>query len=259
MSFDHTTVKLGKKDARFDPRTLKFADFTTTYVPPSSAAYGLGLTYAMDGNDQYGDCGVAAFAHQVQVWNSLTDRSFAVGEAQCIAAYEVLCPGFNPVTDANDNGTDLLTNCQYWKSHGIDDPASSYGRDQISAYMSVDPTNTMDVEQSIAQFGGLYLGVQLPISAQSQVGSLWTVTSGRNAEPGSWGGHAIPVISYDPDKLCVVTWGALQYMTWDFLYTYGDESYCLLSRNWFAGPASGSGLSPSGFSFGKLKAALANL
>lgn len=50
--------------------------------------------------------------------------------------------------------------------------------------------------------------------------------------PGSWGGHAVPVLAYDSDTLTCITWGAKKRMTWEFLARYCDESYAPLSPDW---------------------------
>jgi hypothetical protein len=42
------------------------------------------------------------------------------------------------------------------------------------------------------------------------------------------------VVAYDQRGLTVVTWGALQRMTWGFLYAYCDEAYAVLSQDWIS-------------------------
>ena len=78
---------------------------------------------------------------------------------------------------------------------------------------------------------------------------------GRPSQPGSWGGHCVPLSGYDANKIWCVTWGALQPMTWQFLSTYCDEAYVLLSQEWMEA----SGVSPSNLAWGQLMADLANL
>jgi hypothetical protein len=54
-----------------------------------------------------------------------------------------------------------------------------------------------DIATAIWLFGGAYIGVELPISAQNQ--DVWDVPAnpGPNDEPGSWGGHAVYVVGYE--------------------------------------------------------------
>ena len=58
-------------------------------------------------------------------------------------------------------------------------------------------TNIVEIRQSIALFGGVYIGLALPLTAQNQ--DVWDVVpnGGANAEEGSWGGHCVYVPKYD--------------------------------------------------------------
>jgi hypothetical protein len=113
---------------------------------------------------------------------------------------------------------------------------------------------------SVFIFEGCYIGVQLPISAQAQVQNhhTWSVppggTTGDGAK-GSWGGHAIPVVAYDARGVTVVTWGALQRMTWSFWEAYCDEAYAILSKDYL----NKKKISAEGFNLEQLQADLADL
>ena len=86
---------------------------------------------------------------------------------------------------------------------------------------------------------------------------MWAVppqgTSGPGA-PGSWGGHAVPVVAYDPRGLTVITWGKALRMTWGFWQAYCDEAYGILSPDFLA-----KGKAPNGFDLATLKSDLAEL
>jgi hypothetical protein len=162
--------------------------------------------------------------------------------------------GFNPnaklVNGVNptDNGTYLTAALSYWQKTGFDGVT-------IDAYATVKPGNRIDVQGAIADFGGLYIGVQLPLAAQDQTPGTWSVTTGSGSAAGTWGGHCIYVTGYDTSGLYAVTWGSIQAMTWDWFETYCDEAYVPLSKSWLEK----SGKSPSGLAWGQLDAALANL
>ena len=57
------------------------------------------------------------------------------------------------------------------------------------------------IATAIWLFGGAYIGVELPLAAQSQ--DVWNVPAnpGPDDEPGSWGGHAIYLVGYDLPEL----------------------------------------------------------
>jgi hypothetical protein len=241
-------VKLGKNAARHDPRTFYYAKYRTGQAAaPAEAHWGHGISFAMLENDKYGDCVEAGYAHQVQIWGARAGNPFTPTDDEVISAYTAIT-GFNPDDPSTDKGTDMLTACNYWRSAGL-------GGQEITAYAKVSPQDKEQVSEAIAWYGGAYVGVQLPKSAQSQVGHEWVVTTGRDAEAGSWGGHCIPLVGYDQDTVWCVTWGAQQKMTWEFLTTYCDEAFVMLAKEWIAA----SGESPSHLAWGQLLADLANL
>ena len=69
---------------------------------------------------------------------------------------------------------------------------------------------------------------ELPKSAQTQQDE-WTVTSGPDAKPGSWGGHCVNLVDYTSDGPTCVTWGRTMPMTWQFFDKYCDEAYAAIS------------------------------
>jgi hypothetical protein len=106
-------------------------------------------------------------------------------------------------------------------------------------------------------FGGLYLGIWLPLSAASQ--ATWDVspdgsTSG-DYEPGSWGGHAVYMPGYASKTVTIATWGARVRATWEFLHEYCDEAYCVISEDFLYR----TGKTPQGFNIDALTEALTSL
>jgi hypothetical protein len=110
---------------------------------------------------------------------------------------------------------------------------------------------------AIDLFGAVYLGLDMPIDAQNQP-TLWDALSdypNGNGAPGSWGGHAVPLVGYDPNELKLVTWGQEIAETYKFSACYCTEAYAILSTDW----ANGTLNAPSGFNFTQLQADLAAL
>ncbi len=238
----------GKKPPRHDPRTLRYAAYRTSFTPvaPVQAHWGRNLPFTPLGNTQYGDCAEAGYAHQVQVWCDRAGHPFVPDDTETLGAYSAIT-GFNPADPSTDQGTDMLSACQFWKATGL-------GGHQVYAYLSLQMAQWA-IREAIALYGGCYIGLALPLSAQGQAGGVWAVTTGPDAEAGSWGGHCVNLTGYDQDMLWCSTWGALQAMTWEWLETYLDEAFVLLSRDWLRA----SGQSPSGLAWGALQADLANL
>jgi hypothetical protein len=253
---DPRKLKLGKSVARHDPRTLLLASYVTPALPTPPASFDLTSkvkSWGMMDNDQIGDCTCAAAGHLLMEWTANGGKKmFTPTDKQIVAAYSAIT-GYNPTTGANDNGANEIDVLNYWRQSGI-------AGHKIGAYVALEPSNHNHVMDSVYIFEGCYIGVQLPISAQAQVQNHkpWSVPPGGptgDGKPGSWGGHAVPVVAYDSRGLIVVTWGALQGMTWSFWEAYCDEAYAILSPDYLDGKQQ----APQGFSLQQLEADLEDL
>lgn len=222
-------VKLGKLPPRHDPRTLqlsKYLDVSKLPPPPPAVDYAAAIDdWPMMKNDTVGDCTCATAGHMIEQWTTYAQKPFTPDDGAIIGAYSAIT-GYDPVTGLNDNGAVILDVLNYWRRRGI-------ARHQILAYVGLEPGNHIELKDAVAIFGSCYLGLALPISAQHQ--AVWAVPPGGRigtGAPGSWGGHAVPVVAYDIRGLTVVTWGELKRMTWTFLDAYCDEAYAVLSNDW---------------------------
>jgi hypothetical protein len=128
---------------------------------------------------------------------------------------------------------------------------------QIYAYCEVVASAWEHIKLALWLFRGLYIGVELPLTAQGQ--SVWDVvpsTPDRNS-PGSWGGHAVNVIAISPDEsIEFISWGARMRMTRAFWDAYVDEVYAVVTHD-LAAPD--SVLAANGFNLQQLEADLAEL
>lgn len=224
-------MKLGKTAPRHDPRTLQLANYLKPKALPPAPLQanwtGTVSQWPMMANDRIGDCTCAAAGHLIEEWTSNAGKPVVPPDSAIIAAYSKIT-GYNPKTGANDNGANELDVLNYWRQSGI-------GGHKIDAYTALEPGNHEHVKDSVYLFGGCYIGLGLPLSAQNQ--DVWSVPPGGavgQGAPGSWGGHAVPVVEYDARGLTVVTWGALKVMTWSFWDTYCDEAYGVISLDWIA-------------------------
>jgi hypothetical protein len=169
----------------------------------------------------------------------------------------------------------MLSFLKYWRKTGLPVGGKTH---QILGFASVNRANPSEISQTIDLFGGVYLGVALPVTAQNQ--TMWSVPNGLtgDAAPGSWGGHCVPIVadSLDstyaipqvkalapcpgvwegPGGLKVITWGAVYPATWYFLLCYADEAYVVFAPEWLNQT---TGLSPSKFDYAQLLADLAAL
>ena len=233
------TLRLGKKEAQHDPRTLKLSAYLKPELPapPDSVDWTVGVgDWGLYGNDRLGDCVVAGCAHMIGCWTRWAAGTPSwVPLSDVVSTYLELSP--------NDEGLVVLDFLKRWRKPGV------LGH-PIGAFVSVDPNSTWQLMQAITYFGGVYLGVQLPISAQGQ--DTWTVTDPGlrgAAAPGSWGGHCVTVQAFDASGLTCVTWGKTKRLSWGFWSAYCDEAFALASVDWVC---SDSQESPTGLDMAAL-------
>lgn len=164
--------KLGKLPPRLDSRTLKLAKYLRkgTALPPAPPAIDWTAKIAawpMMANDTLGDCTCAAAGHMIECWTANAGDAFTPTSAQIIAAYSA-AGGYVAGNPSTDNGAVELDVLNYWRQQGI-------AGHKIHAYAAFDPRNAECARQAIALFGGAYIGLALPLSAQNQ--DVWDVPS----------------------------------------------------------------------------------
>jgi hypothetical protein len=203
---------------------------TAATLPPPPATLDMSGkvgTLGMMLNDSIGDCTIAAVGHGIQVWtgNAVNGTPVVVPDATILSVYETLS-GYDPSAPSSDVGCVFVNVLAYWESNGI-------GGHKIEHFAALDVLNQSQVKEAFWLFGGGYLGIALPVSAQTQ--TVWDVPAGGvtgDGAPGSWGGHAVAVVGYNATGPLVITWGSIKQMTWAFFTTYVDEAYALLSKDW---------------------------
>ncbi|MDX6450130.1 MAG: hypothetical protein QOH16_179 [Gaiellaceae bacterium] len=238
---------LGKLPVRTDVRTLslaRYVDSSQLPAPPDAFDDTTAVdSWPMYANDRIGDCTTAAAAHMIEAWTAAgRGHAIALSESSVLDAFAHV-KRTDPVT--GEEGAVELDVLRYWRKTGI-------GGHRIGAYSRVAVWDQKLVQTSAWLFGGLYIGLQMPLSAHGQTVWDWTGSLTGPACPGSWGGHAVDVVRYDRNGLTVVTWGRLQELTWSFWARYCDEAYCILSDDFLT-----KGNAPNGFDLAALEADLA--
>jgi hypothetical protein len=243
-----TRVKLGKLPVRTDVRTLslpRYVDRDELPTPPADLDLASAVPeWPMYANDRVGDCTTAAAAHMIEAWTAPTrGRAVELAERAVLAAFDEV-KQVDPVT--GEDGAVELDVLRLWRKRGI-------GGHRIGAFVRVPVRDHGLVRDAAFLFGGLYIGLELPLSAERQQTWDWTHRLDGPAKPGSWGGHAVDVVAYDVDTLTVVSWGRLQKLTWAFWDRYVDEVYAVLSVDFL----DEAGRAPNGFDLAGLKKDLA--
>ncbi len=186
----------------------------------------------MYGNDRIGDCTTAAAGHMIEAWSAAaTGRAVEVTEQAVLKAFDAV-KVVDP--DTGEEGAVELDVLKLWRDTGI-------GGHAIGAFAALEPSDHDLVRAAAYLFGGVYIGIELPLRAQTQ--RIWDWAGGDEGRdaPGSWGGHAVDIVRYDESGLTAVTWGMLQELTWSFWDHYCDEAYCIISADFLS-----NGVTPAG-------------
>lgn len=218
--------KLGRKPARIDERTLKLSNYKVgELITPPTCDYTSKVTNLGPMlNDTLGDCTIAGICHLIQLWTAENSKQTIIPDNEVLKLYETIT-GYNPNDPNTDNGGVEIDVLNYWRTNPI-------MNNQLSAYVSINPKNIDEFKQAIYYFNGCYIGVELPLSVQDASEWKFQNLEGDNA-PGSWGGHAIPLVAYNENTFTCISWGAFVEMDYNFLLNYCVEAYALLSPDMF--------------------------
>lgn len=253
---DPSQLRLGKREPRVDPRSLRLARYLAPDLPRAPQAVDFvsqaRLPWGMLLNNILGTCTCTSWGHIFHAATAANGREQVLTDEDILKAYIEAC-GYDPTDPSTDNGGFMLVVLNYVRRVGI-------GGHKILGYATVDLKNRELFKQALYLFGSLYLGISLPESAQGQ--RDWTVAMGGGSgspRANSWGGHAVSAHGYrdrnrPDDGIDIVTWGEVKRVSWDFVDAYCDEAYAPLSIAW----ADGDG-APNGFDLARLREDLARV
>lgn len=204
-------------------RALKLGDYLPTLpVAPATLDASDGITaWPVFANDSHQDCTAAGAAHLVMVWSKQVGKPLPISDADVLALYALYNGGV-------DQGGTMIDALNAWRAH----PFGGQPEGGIKAYVSLDVKNLDHVRAAAWLFSGLYIALDLPLTAEGQ--AVWDYvtmpdgTATTAANPGTWGGHCVVVVGYTAAGPLVVTWGALKQMTWAFWSHYAVEAYAIL-------------------------------
>jgi hypothetical protein len=232
----HDYAALG--DGLPDPGPQDFTPAVTEVV---------GKDWGMDGNDTVGDCACAMVSHITMVDTANNGQIVIPSTADTLALYSAVT-GYDPSQTAADGSnptdqgtvmTDLLAYLQKVN--------------QLEAWAEFETGDLLHYRQVVNLFGAAMLGVQVRQCDMNafRAGDPWDKTTGKVL-----GGHAVPVVAADVDGVLIVTWGALQRVTYAWLEKNCDEAYAGISNEWLN---KASQETPSGFNLSQLTTDIALL
>jgi hypothetical protein len=247
MRSSNALLRLGAVLGNKDPRNLRLSNYLgkskDIAPPPVLIDWDTPVLnrYQMWDNDQIGDCVFAAFYNMLAGASGETGDQFTATNQDVINDYAAVT-GYDPNTGANDNGANPEDALRYYSQNG-----------KILAWGEVDQTNLTEIRQAMQIFGGVYTSLNLPLTAQNQVGGVWDVVGfpaslfcGGDKVPGSWGGHQVVArfsdFTKNPGMLHAITWGKSQIMTQAFWLKYVSATYFFITPEWI----DTNGQTPSG-------------
>jgi hypothetical protein len=250
--------KLGKLAPKFNKKTLAFSKYLRADAPPLPPAkvyweYRVPANaWQFFGNDTIGDCTCACIAHMLMLITAHTGEMVTPTLADVIGVYSAVT-GYDPSqvqpdgSNPTDQGAAITDILAYWQATGI-------AGHKILGWAKIDQTNKIAMRTAIYLFGGIDIGINVPQSAmdQTNAGQPWDVVPNSPIV----GGHSVPNFGDGADGETCVTWAQLQQMSNEFLSTYCDEAYAVVTQDWVDQK---SGLAPSHLDVAALIADLALL
>lgn len=198
-------------------------------------------------NDRIGDCTCAEVGHQIESASTYGQGITAeVADADVLALYE-LAGGYVPGDPTTDQGAMIQDVLNAWRKTGC-------GGHQCVAFAELDITNLTEIRSAVADFGSADIGFVVYQGDMDafNAGHQWDTTYAQGTE---LGGHSVEVAGYDTGGITLITWGHVQYATWDWWNSRVDEAWLVIQPEWL----NTAGDSPGGLDLYQLGQALAQL
>jgi hypothetical protein len=233
MPFDK--FKGGKLPPVHKPAHLALGDFVDRCIAlPKVPAHGWEFAVPADklsvlGNDVWGNCALAGALGlaQAQSWN--VGKNLVPRTEEAVQAYTQVT-GFDPNAgpsgnNPTDNGTVLTDALDFWQKTGfaISDSNGKETIHKIDGWFTVDYTSVAMMRWAAWFFGGSYLGVNLPQSAEDDTDN-WIF------DPNSptIGGHCVDRLGEGSAGGKTRSWGMIIPTQQAFYSARVDEAYVVM-------------------------------
>lgn len=188
--------------------------------PPAPGKLG---NWAMLGNDQYGDCGVAGIAHgEMCVADDVKRAQLNLTDQEAVQYYLTY-------TGGQDNGVVLADFLAYVKK-------TTWFTRQLGAYAPVSVTDLATLRFVINAYGYAYTGIQVTDLMEQAFSNGAPWTSAMFTQGTVQGGHCVPLVGYDETHLYCVTWGRVQAILYPGWNAIAEEAWATI---WDEVPAGG--------------------
>lgn len=168
-------------------------------------------------NFDFKTCVPASAAYLLTSWTSNTTAAIFISRTTVMDTLIELAPGHDI-----KNGCHLLKMLEHWRTKGIEGF-------KINDYQVIIEKDTAILKQAIYCFGGCLVGLQLPGSLRTK--SEWRFDVSLNGE--SKERHAVCAIGFDGNDFKVISFGRVITMDAAFYEKFNDETYVVLSREFW--------------------------
>lgn len=228
----HATLKMGRIRPSFDKPRLQMSNYMGGVLPapPATSDYSKAAANTLTniyGNDQLGDCVIAAGAHVRGVTSANAGKQVTFTQDQIIGMYSAI-GGYVPGNPNTDQGADPQVAIDYWTKTGFPDGV------KLAGVLQINPLDPVELKTAVWLFENLFLGFELPdkwiTPFPAGSGFTWDVAGA----PDPQNGHEIMAYGHDAKGLLVDTWGMLGWLTYAAAAKYcvqsvGGDMYALLS------------------------------
>ena len=186
-------------------------------IAPESVEVPKISDWGMLANDKYGDCTFAGIVHARMAHATVLGitETFPT-DAEVVAAYLAY-------TNGQDGGAVEADLLKYWQNNEL------FGS-KLAAFAPTDFADFDELKSVISSYGLAYIGIRLPVTFQQQflANQPWALT-GTPADQQIEGGHCVILVGYDKDYAQCITWGKVQQVTWEWLRSYMEESWAIIT------------------------------
>ena len=216
---DRIVGKLGKLPRKRPEGLRMLSAYQSNLLPPAPDKIDAPNVqdWRMLANDKYGDCTFAGIVHARMA------TAATLGTTETYPTDDEIVAAYLAYTGGKDEGAVEADLLKYWQTNGL------FGTN-LAAFAPTDRHDYNELRSVIASYGLVYIGVQLPVTFQDQFmkGEPWALT-GTPADQQIEGGHCVILVGYDADHAQCITWGKVQKITWDWLRSYMEESWALIT------------------------------
>jgi len=185
-------------------------------APPPSVAVPPVADWGMDGNDNWGDCGVAALQH------GFMGAAADVHQGESFPSDQQVVDYYLKYTGGEDSGVVLSQFLAYARRAGY------YGH-TVQAYAPVAVHDVPTLQFAINAYDFAYVGINVTEGMMDAVqgDGPWTWTA-ADLTGETVGGHCIILAGYDSEWLYGVTWGSTIRIAYPAWHQMSDEAWALI-------------------------------